>query len=382
MMPTVSLRWLTAWTSVMVTASGAGQTSRSCLKVLLACLVQCSACASPAGQPAGPRNTGHEPAVIPPAPSFRLVELTARLPLPTADDRVEAYDPAHGRLVTFPGHDAPPSDGPKPRHQPVEDPFPRQVWSARVGDAGVSVFRAETELPQELRFGSYWARAAFDPAGSHLYLTGPFETRATYVTSVADDGRLGPWRATTLLPSSPKGRRSLHQVFLAGGRLYSLGGWHSDGVPGLRDIHSAAVEPDGTIGAFARLEVELPFDAMAFSLARCGGAHVLVARGTRIWSSALQQGGGLTPFAAVFEDERLEHESYGGTAMACSDEWLVLVDEARTHVFDREKGGALHYTAGIAHPASFKRRTAFCHDGRFFITTTRGGTIYTLRRTS
>lgn len=310
---------------------------------------------------------------------LRLVELPTRLPMPLADDRVEVFDPARGRLVTFPGHQPLPMHHPRPRNPQVPPArlFSRQVWSATVTGATISAFAPQAELHGELAFGSYWGRAAFSADGRHLYFTGPFNTRSIYLAAAEPGGRLGAWHATRPMPPSPKGRRSLHQVLVAGGRLLVLGGWYADGLPGIRQIHAAPLGNDGTVGEFKLLARRLPFAEAAFSSARCGG-QLYLARGNTIWSSTLGQGGALSTFERALSDVRLKHEEYGGTGMACCDGWLVLADEAQTHLLRRATDGGLRLFHSIQNPAPFKRRTVFCHLGRFFVTTTHGGRIYSL----
>lgn len=315
-----------------------------------------------------------------PVKELRLEELSTRLPLPTADDRVEVYDAVRGRVVTFPGHVPPPLGHPPNPRGPRVPPaklFSRQVWSAAVLKTGVAAFERERELPRELAFGSYWGRAVFSGDGRHLYLTGPFNTRSVYVSAVDPQGRLGPWRATRPLPPSQDGRRSLHQVFVAGSRLHVLGGWFADGSPGLRQIHSAPLGPDGALGDFRLSAPLLPFSHAAFSIARCG-PRLYLARGDTIWSATLQKDGALSPFQRAASNASLKHEDYGGSGMACCGSRLVLADEAQTHVFDLATGGALRHVGSLSNPAPFKRRTVFCHNSRFFITTTHDGRIYLL----
>lgn len=319
-----------------------------------------------------------------PPGKLRLVELSTRLPVPLADDRVEVFDPVRKTLVTFPGHRRLPPDHPRPREPQVPPAklFSRKVWSAAVTGpatrlgANVSAFVPEPELPGELAFGSYWGRAVFSGDGRHLYLTGPFDTHAIYLATVQPGGRLGPWRATRPMPPSPRGRRSLHQVFISGGRLFVFGGWFADARPGIRQIHAAPLGKDGAVGEFSLQTARLPFAEAAFSLARCDG-QLFLARGDTIWSSTLDRGGALTPFQKVLSDPRLKHQQYGGTGMACCGARLALVDEDQTHILIQTARG-LRLVQSLKHPAPFSRRTVFCHGGRFFITTTHGGRIYSL----
>ena len=161
------------------------------LIVLIAAPVLLGACPAPPAARPSPRSQGNKKS----DPGPRLVELATRLPNPTADDRVEAYDAVHGQLVSFPGHQSPPRRRPRisgPGRQPPPNIFPHKVWSAGVMPTGLSAFRPESELPAELAFGSYWARAAFSPGGDQLYLSGPFNTRAVYLSAVGKGGAWAP----------------------------------------------------------------------------------------------------------------------------------------------------------------------------------------------
>ena len=242
-------------------------------------------------------------------------ELKTRLPVPDADDRVEVYDASRGRVVSFPGHRRLPHY-PHHHRQPRVPPgqlYSRQVWSAAVNDQGVSPFRREADLPPELTFGSYWARAVFSGSGRHLYLTGPFDTRAVYVSDVDVSGGLGPWRTTGPMPPSPGRRRSLHQVLVAGGRLLVLGGWYEDNKPAIRQLHAAPLADNGNVGPFQQLNARLPCAGVAFSLARCGDRLLLAWQDT-VWGSKLSDG---SPgaFGVAVKDPRVAHHSYGNTAV-------------------------------------------------------------------
>ena len=339
--------------------------------VTLLSLLLCQCCAGQS--PRAPTST--------PNGEHRLVELTTRLPQPGADDRVEVYDAVRGRVVSFPGHLSPPR---RPSHHRRPQPplgrlFSRQVWSAAVSDTSIGTFVREVDLPRELVFGSYWARAAFSEDGRHLYLTGPFNTQAVYLSTVGPKGRLGPWQATRSMPASQNGRRSLHQIFVAGRRLHVLGGWWADNNPGIRQIHAAVVGQAGAVGPFRLLSARVPFVEVAFSLARCGG-RIYLARGDTIWVSARGEQGALTAFEPALTDARLQHENYGGTGLACGGDTLVLADEARTHLLHLGRKGRPALVQSLQNPAPFRRRTVFCHRGRFFVTTTHGGRIYRLSR--
>ena len=260
------------------------------------------------------------------------------------------------------------------RARPVNDDV-----EITVSDTSIGTFVREVDLPRELVFGSYWARAAFSEDGRHLYFTGPFNTQAVYLSTVGPKGRLGPWQATRSMPASQNGRRSLHQIFVAGRRLHVLGGWWADNNPGIRQIHAAVVGQAGAVGPFRLLSARVPFVEVAFSLARCGG-RIYLARGDTIWVSARGEQGALTAFEPALTDARLQHENYGGTGLACGGDTLVLADEARTHLLHLGRKGRPALVQSLQNPAPFRRRTVFCHRGRFFVTTTHGGRIYRLSR--
>lgn len=325
-----------------------------------------------------------------PVEQLRLVELKTRLPEPEASERVELYDRDRGRLFSFVGYippgpaaeDRPPGPHPRPR----TGRFPGTVWSAALGAMGLYDLREETALPSALvgRFGAYWGRAALPAGGRWLYLTGTFDTQATLVAPLDRRGIVGAWRATTPLPPSPVGRRSLHRVFVTGptkrvpfGQLYLLGGWHTDGQPGLTTVHRAPVRQRGDLGAFTAQNVRLPAGAtVGFSLAR-RGERLYLAHGSAIWSAPLNAGG-LSTFQRVFQDNRLDHNNYGGSGLACGDGLLLLVDVAKSHLFTLTSDGTPRHLRTLEHPAPFGQRTVFYHRGKFHITTNHGGRIYRL----
>ena len=319
-----------------------------------------------------------------PVDSLCLVELKTRLPDPGASERVELYDPGRGRLISFVGY-VPPPPGPSVRGEPRLGRFPGTVWSAAMGRAGLSDVRPESPLPKTLvQFGSYWGRAALSADGRHLLLTGSFNTRSALVAPLDRDGRLGAWRETTPLPPSPASRRSLHGVLVAGSWLYLLGGWHTDGQPGLTEIHRAPVGEDGSLGQFNALDVHLPAGAEAgFSLVRCGarGLEVCMARADRVWRSNLHQGQ-LSSFEQLIRDPRLDHVDYGGSGIAWGGGLLLLADVGQTHLLALESGGTIRLLRSLQNPAPFGQRTALFHDGRFYITTTHEGRIYKLEPAS
>ncbi len=307
----------------------------------------------------------------------RWEELKTRLPVPEADDRVEVHDAARGRVVSFPGHR-------QLRHYPhfhrpraPGELYTRQVWSAAVTDRGVSAFRKERDLPAELAFGSYWARAVFSGGGRRLYLTGPFDTRAVYVSDVDAGGRLGPWRATEPMPAGPRSRRSLHQALVVRGKLLILGGWYEDNKPAMDQLHAAPLAADGAVGTFRLLNTKLPFSGVAFSLARCDDRLFLAWKDT-IWVASLDEGGAPGAFRQAVKDPRINHLSYGNSGMACCGDTLALADAQQTHLFTLAPGKPPRPKATVKHPAPFSRRPLFCHRGAYMLTTTHEGRIYRL----
>ena len=302
--------------------------------------------------------------------------LDAVLPAPSASDRLDLYDPARDQLLTFVGYDQPP-------HPRAVASFPNELWSVPLEGGLPGEANAEAAPPADLPFGSYWGRAALTPDSRHIYLTGPFGTLSVLVAALDDSGHVGPWRATTPLPDTPAQRRSLHQVQVIADHLMVLGGWFQDGEPALRDIHVAAIDDDGGLGAFRRLESTLPIEGGGFSAARCG-SHLFVARGAEVWSAKILAGPDLSPFTRVAHDGHMDHVSYGQTAMACDDNALVVVDVPRTHLFEIGPGGTLGAVTHLEHPSTFPQsehgpiypcRSVFVRDSEIWITTSHGGQV-------
>ena len=302
-----------------------------------------------------------------------LVELPVRLPLPDADDRVEVFDPQGGRLYSFLGHIDPASS----QGTPPGQLFSRAVWSAALDGDCLGAFRREASLPDDLAFGSYWGRATVSGDGGFLYFTGPFGSHASYVAALGTNGAVEQWTATTAIPPSPTGRRSLHQTFAHAGRIFVLGGWHQDGQPALDGIASAPVLEGGGLGEFAPAQVSLPAPLLAFSVARCGRS-LYVARDSRLVVTTLDDRGGPGPFVLALEDPEIHHESYGNNGLACVGSSLALVDEDRTHLFSVGDDGSLSLVRRIEHPRPFSRRSVHALADRVLVTTTDEGRIYSL----
>ncbi len=339
------------------------------MRIALAVVVVLALAVAPVARSAPPRGDD--------VPHLQLLD--ALLPVPTASDRLDLFDPVHDRLLTFIGYDQPP--GPR-----TEARFPNELWSVPLDRGVLAKASAETAPPADLPFGSYWGRAALTRDGRYLYLTGPFDTLSVLVADLDESGRVGSWQSTTTLPTTPTQRRSLHQILVDGDHLLVLGGWFQDGQPAMRDIHVAPLSSDGGVGAFRLLEISLPIDGGGFSISRCNG-YLFVARGTEVWSSQMLDEGELAPFTLAVRDNTIDHASYGQTAMACSDTHLVLVDVQQTHLFELGPDGALRALAHLEHPATFPQRehgpvypsrSVFVREGGFVITTSNGGRVYKL----
>lgn len=139
-------------------------------------------------------------------------------------------------------------------------------------DGTLTGWRQTTRLPQRL----YAHSAAVQ--GGRLYVTGGIArgigaAAQVYSAPVNADGTLGAWRQENPLPAPLFGHRSLARggrLIVLGGssspELYSAGGLPAGGVS--RAVYSAAVNADGTLGAWTaqpQLPAQLAFYGMVAS---------------------------------------------------------------------------------------------------------------------
>lgn len=145
----------------------------------------------------------------------------------------------------------------------------RVYFSGVNPDGTLSGWKQATRLPQRL----YAHSAAVH--GERIYVTGGVArglgaVSQVYSSPINADGTLGAWRAETALPVPLFGHRSLARggrLIVLGGssapELYAAGGYPAGGVS--RSVYSAAVNPDGTLGAWTA-QPELPAQLAFYGL--------------------------------------------------------------------------------------------------------------------
>ncbi len=128
-----------------------------------------------------------------------------------------------------------------------------------LGGSGAGLLQDVYEAPvgPDGTLGPWSAAGAFSTArsghaavacGGYLYVLGGFDGAArradVQVAALSASGTVGPWAGTTGF----NGGRERHAALCHGGYLYVLGGF--DGAARRADVQLAAINPDGTVGAW------------------------------------------------------------------------------------------------------------------------------------
>jgi hypothetical protein len=140
------------------------------------------------------------------------------------------------------------------------------VWVATIGTAGaIGPWTATTPLPTPTR----WHGCAIDLATSGIFIVGGddgADARATVLRADITEEGVGVWSAQTSLPS---GRRGLG-VVIDQGFIYAVGGEEKNGFELRSTVFVAPIEAGGTLGAWSET-TPLPIADYMFGAVTSGG---------------------------------------------------------------------------------------------------------------
>jgi hypothetical protein len=274
------------------------------------------------------------------------------LPISTASERGEVFDPTTKTWFSFPYYNSGDLT---------------LVYSSQPGTNDSFTWTQTTSFPSRT---TYWGRGASD--GATLYFTGNIDGVSKYA-SIAANGLLGTWQAMSALPNpaGPRGR-SLHQAFVYNGRLYIIGGWHGDGLPAYADAYYAPIQAGGAVGSFVST-TSLPTGVASHSAAVSPEGTVYVVNDTNLFTAQIAGDGTIGSWTTEPPIAGLHHNNNGNTAVALASNLLVIVDYTNTFVCRLNLSGHLgSVVATIPNPAYFYQRSAYASNGKVYVTATSG----------
>jgi hypothetical protein len=273
-----------------------------------------------------------------------------KLPVPSASDRLEVFDPGTGILLSSPTYNG--------DHLSV-----------------ACACSMETGLPVCDRIpglgGPNWGRFTSD--GSHIYTSGGYGSSAVSYADLRQLTAGSVWTPTTAIPGAVDTLgRSLHQAFVFDGYMFVLGGWHGDKSEGFDDALAAPIQSDGSLGAFSATS-PLPMGMFAHSVAVSDTGAIYLVHDDTICRGQVLPGGKLAPFDAGQVYSAMFHRNCGNCGAVLLGRRLIVVDLSMTYVFALDSSGTLlSNVIQISNPGAFGQRYAFAFGGDVYVATDAG----------